>query len=199
MSIDDYKELHDIIKKWIDEKRAAAQGREFPQTTEEIKRLMAVWEKVKSKEIPAKGREIKSLSELSQQLKALKAKKPSTPAIPSEMEYSKLEEVRHVLANEQLHVYGMYMYVCVMHPCVYCAICSVQITRLDFEIRTITMYKYHRVDLTLLVVIAWTLHTCILDRMHTLCRMHTAHIHVQCHNHMCTLHLFPTVLIHLYL
>ena len=149
MSVDDYKELHDIIKKWIDEKRAAAQGREFPQTTEEIKRLMAVWEKVKSKEIPAKGREMKSLSELSQQLKALKAKKPSTPAIPSEMEYSKLEEVRHALVNEQLHVYRMYMYVCVMRPYVYCAICSVQITRLDFEIRTIIMYKYHRVDLTL--------------------------------------------------
>ena len=55
--------------------------------------------------MPAKGREMKSLSELSQQLKALKAKKPSTPAIPSEMEYSKLEEVSvRALANEQLPV-----------------------------------------------------------------------------------------------
>ena len=93
MSIDDYKELHALTKNWIDEKRAAAQIREFPQTTEELKSLMVGWDKVKSKEMPAKKRDMKSLSELYDQLQALKAKKPSTPAVPVEMEYSKLEEV----------------------------------------------------------------------------------------------------------
>ena len=94
MSVDDYKELHALVKNWIDEKKAAAQSREFPPSVEEIRSLMAGWEKVKSKEMPAKARDMKSLSELSQQLQALKAKKPSTQAIPSEMEYSKLEEVK---------------------------------------------------------------------------------------------------------
>ena len=93
MSVDDYKELHALVKKWIDEKTAAAQSRDFPHSTEELKKLIVGWEKVKSKEMPAKKREMKSLSELSGQLQALKAKKPSTPAIPSEIEYSKLEEV----------------------------------------------------------------------------------------------------------
>lgn len=93
MSIDDYKELHDLTKAWIDKKRAAAQSREFPNTPAELKSLMVGWDKVKSKEMPAKKRDMKSLSELYAQLQALKAKKPSTPAIPSEMEYSKLEGV----------------------------------------------------------------------------------------------------------
>ena len=93
VSVDDYKELHDVIKKWLDKKRAAAQNREFPHSTEELKSLMAAMERVKSKEMPAKKREMKSLAELSEQLQALKAKKPSTPAIPTEMEYSILEQV----------------------------------------------------------------------------------------------------------
>ena len=93
VSIDDYKELHAVIKKWIDEKRAAAQNREFPHSSEELKSLMATMAMVKSKEMPAKKREMKSLAQLSEQLQALKAKKPSTPAIPTEMEYSKLEQV----------------------------------------------------------------------------------------------------------
>ena len=93
MSVDDYKELHTLTKKWIDEKRAAAQSRDFPNSTEELKSLMVGWDKVKAKEMPPKKRDMKSLSELSVQLQALKAKKPSTPAIPEEMEYSKLEQV----------------------------------------------------------------------------------------------------------
>ena len=93
VSVDDYKELHDVVKKWLDEKRAAAQNREFPHSTEELKSLMAAMARVKSKEMPAKKRDMKSLAELSEQLQALKAKKPSTPAIPTEMEYSRLEQV----------------------------------------------------------------------------------------------------------
>ena len=66
---------------------------------------MAAMEKVKSREMPAKKREMKSLAQLSEQLQALKAKKPSTPAIPAEMEYSKLEQV-HV------HVCTIFMHAC---------------------------------------------------------------------------------------
>lgn len=94
VSVDDYKELHAVTKKWIDEKRAAAQNRDFPNSVEELKSLMASMEKLKSKEMPAKRRDMNALSELYEQLQALKAKKPSTPAVPSEMEYSKLEEVQ---------------------------------------------------------------------------------------------------------
>ena len=97
VSIDDYKELHAITKKWIDEKRAAAQSREFPHSVEELEGLMVAMNKVKSKEMPTKKRDMKSLGELYGQLQELKAKKPSTPAIPSEMEYSKLEEVYRIL------------------------------------------------------------------------------------------------------
>lgn len=103
VSVDDYKELHDVIKKWIDEKRAVAQNREFPHSTEELKSLMVRMEKVKSKEMPAKKREMKSLAELSEQLQTLKAKKPSTPAIPSEMEYSKLEQVCTIILHTTSH------------------------------------------------------------------------------------------------
>ena len=95
MSIDDYKELHTVIKKWINEKRAAAQNREFPHSVEELKSLMAAMEKVKSKEMPSKKREMKSLVQLSEQLKALKAKISTSP-IPTDMEYSKLEQVYNV-------------------------------------------------------------------------------------------------------
>ena len=106
VSVDDYKELHDVIKKWLDEKRAAAQNREFPHSTEELKSLMAAMERVKSKEMPAKKREMKSLAELSEQLQALKAKKPSTLAIPTEMEYSKLEQVcMYNNAYNSIHVH----------------------------------------------------------------------------------------------
>ena len=92
VSLDDYKELHATTKKWIDDTSRIAKDRAFPNSIDQLKTRLAELARIKSKEMPMKQRDVKTLSDLFDKLQAQKKK----PVIPPELEFSPLAEVHIV-------------------------------------------------------------------------------------------------------
>ena len=93
MSVEEYSDLYDTLKKFIDDKSNRAKSRDFPSSVEELKKEIEMLEKVKSKEIPAKKKDMAVLSDMNSKLEAQKKKRSSAPGVPEGKEFPRLQEV----------------------------------------------------------------------------------------------------------
>ena len=91
VSPEDYNELYDTLKTWIDDKTKMAKNRDFPNTVDELKKEIARVDKLKAKEVPAKKRDIASLSEIHDKLEGHKKKRSSAEGVPADKDLQQLK------------------------------------------------------------------------------------------------------------
>lgn len=93
MTPEDYSELYDGLKSWIDGKTEKAKNRDFPGSVEELKKEIEKLAKLKSNEMPSKKRDMATLSEMHSKLEDFKKKRSSAGGVPADKDLSKLQAV----------------------------------------------------------------------------------------------------------
>lgn len=97
MSVEDYSKLYDGLKSWVAAKTQQAKNRDLPTSTGKLRKALDILGRVRSKEIPAKKRDVETLSEMHDKLEAHKKKHSSAEGVPADRNLSQLKAVRNTV------------------------------------------------------------------------------------------------------
>lgn len=90
---EEYSDLYDDLKAWVDSTTEKAKSRDFPTSVEQLKKEVEKVSQLKAKDIPARKKDLASLSDMHDKLEAFKKKRPSSPGVPEDRSLPQLQTV----------------------------------------------------------------------------------------------------------
>ena len=93
LSPDDYSDLYNNLRAWVDEKAQLVKTKDFPLSTGDLRQEIKVMEGVKKEIITTKKKDMATASNLHDQLVAQHNKKASNPGVPEGEDFPPLQEV----------------------------------------------------------------------------------------------------------